>query len=73
MKARMVFNPLVEAACNKILKHRNANNGDQDFVSGVVSFGKRTGFITREQAVQLGKAYKRVVNGGRYVEHDWWH
>lgn len=48
---------------------------DARFVRDVHRFGQDSGKLTRGQLRVLGFIYKRHINNGQYVHHDWaiWH
>lgn len=59
-------------AMDHLLAHDDCTPDTHRFISGMVETCQRTGFVSERQAECAGATYKRVVNGGRYIKHDWW-
>ena len=60
-------------AMGEILEHPDCTPDVSTFISGIVRTVQQTGYVSERQAVCAGGTYKAIVNGGRYVRHDWWH
>jgi len=58
----------IKAACDQIL----AIEPNNTMVHSIRGQGIRKTVISGKQASALGTHYKRVVNKGKYVHHDWW-
>ena len=59
-------------ACDHILQHDDCSAETYKFIHGIANTCQRSGFVSAKQAKCVGGTYKTVVNGGRYIKHDWW-
>jgi len=59
-------------ACDSILRHKDCSAETYKFIQGISNTCQRSGFVSAKQATCVGGTYKNVVNGGRYIKHDWW-
>lgn len=59
-------------ACNTIIRHPDCNTQDKTRTESVATFSQQTNYVSSDQATMVGSIYKRLVNGGVYVKHDWW-
>ena len=59
-------------ACGELAAHPDCSADLAKLVTDIKQTAKRAGWVTSRQAYVIGKEYKRVVNGGRYIAHDWW-
>lgn len=64
--------PKFFVACDNILAHNDCTTETHKFISDIKTTCTRTGFVSAKQAKCVGGTYKSVVNGGRYIQHDWW-
>lgn len=60
-------------AMDNLLEHPECPEYTYELISGIVNNCHQTGYVTEKQARTAGGAYKAVVNGGRFIKHDWWH
>ena len=64
--------PKFFTACDNILNHSDCSAETHTFIQGISTTCRRTGFVSAKQATCVGGTYKNVVNGGVYIQHDWW-
>lgn len=72
MSKRLTWCPQVQIACREIIEHPNVKRRERGATKSIMKYGAEHGSITPGQAKLLGGVYKKVVNNGRYVKHDWW-
>lgn len=72
MNSGLEFTQPVEIACNTIIKSTKTPQQTINIISSIQTFGQQRGFITKPQATLIGGAYKKYINNGQYIKHDWW-
>ena len=60
-------------AMDELLQHPECPKDTFTSINSVVDSANETGYVTASQAFHAGAAYKLIVNGGKYIRHDWWH
>jgi len=61
-----------ETAMKILANHRKCSSDTNTLVVSIVIDSKCAGFVSESQAELCGMLYKRIVNNGVYIKHDWW-
>ena len=72
MSKAIPYNANVRQALTQVAQAVGRYHPDYRTAQKLKQFGRDQGFLTPFQAFLAGALYKRVINGDKYVHHEWW-